>query len=69
MTESAPQGTYDDSFSAEDKIILDSVDAFHADGLALQKWWEETNAVDSYAQRFGGMVASVSIYIQKLSLL
>ena len=52
MTESAPQGTYDDSFSAEDKIILDSVDAFHADGLALQKWWEETNAVDSYAQRF-----------------
>ena len=41
-----------DSFSAADQAILASVDTFHADGLALQKWWEETDATNNYAQRF-----------------
>ena len=39
-------------FSDVDQAILDNVDAFHADGLALQKWWEETDATNNYAQRF-----------------
>ena len=36
----------------EDHLLLDSVDGFYADGLALKKWWEEADASDGYTDSF-----------------
>ncbi|MBT6148456.1 MAG: hypothetical protein HOH74_23685 [Gemmatimonadetes bacterium] len=38
--------------TAEDHLVLDSVDGYHADGLALKKWWEEADADDGYTDTF-----------------
>src|SRR2546430_13846848 len=35
----------------EDSDLLDGVDRGLANGLALKRWWEETNATGSYAKR------------------
>lgn len=36
----------------QDRDLLNGVDRAVADGLALQRWWEQTNANSSYAKRF-----------------
>jgi len=36
----------------EDRVLLDGVYRALADGLALKRWWEQTNATRSYAKRF-----------------
>jgi hypothetical protein len=36
----------------EDLAILDEVEPALADGLALKRWWEQTAAAGSYAERF-----------------
>jgi len=36
----------------EDCVLLNGVDRALADGLALKRWWEQTNATRSYAKRF-----------------
>jgi hypothetical protein len=35
-----------------DRVILNTVDRFRADGAALKEWWEQADAHNSYAQRF-----------------
>ena len=36
----------------EDRLILDSLDGFYADGLALKKWWEQAEAADGFTDTF-----------------
>jgi hypothetical protein len=36
----------------DDRELLDGLDRALADGIALQRWWQQTNANDSYAKRF-----------------
>jgi hypothetical protein len=50
--ESATHAAPEVQFTAEDRLILDSVDGFYADGLALKKWWEEADAANGYTDRF-----------------
>src|SRR2546423_6051966 len=35
----------------EDRDLLNGVDRALADGVALKRWWEETNATGTYAKR------------------
>ena len=36
----------------EDRLLLDSVDRFLADGKALKKWWEQAEANDGFTEQF-----------------
>jgi hypothetical protein len=36
----------------QDRLILAQVDSSLADGLALKRWWERTDAANGYARRF-----------------
>ena len=38
--------------SEDDKVILDSMDVFLSDGLAMKRWWEEAEVSDGLADRF-----------------
>src|SRR5258708_22548 len=38
--------------SDEDRAVIDIVEGFLSDGLALKRWWENADATNSYAQRF-----------------
>ena len=40
------------ALNEEDRTILDSVERFLADGLALKNWWEQVDATDGYKNRF-----------------
>jgi hypothetical protein len=40
------------ALTAQDLAILERVDRSLADGLALKRWWEQTEAGDGYAERF-----------------
>src|SRR5262249_50031690 len=50
-------GTMDDragvaALTHEDWLIINRVESFLADGVALKKWWQQADATNSYAQRF-----------------
>ena len=44
--------THAAALNRDDLAIVDEVEAALADGLALMRWWERTDAADGYAERF-----------------
>ena len=38
--------------TAEDLAIIERVEGFLRDGLALNRWWTQADATNSYAERF-----------------
>jgi hypothetical protein len=40
------------ALTEEDRAVITTVNDFLRDGLTLKRWWEETDATNSYAQRF-----------------
>lgn len=40
------------ALNEQDQTVLDSVEGFLADGLALKTWWEQVDATDGYKNRF-----------------
>jgi hypothetical protein len=53
MSDESKTGDPDEvKLTDEDRLILDSVDGFYADGLALKKWWERADAADGYTDTF-----------------
>jgi hypothetical protein len=40
------------ALTEQDRAILDNVDSALANGRALKRWWEQTDAANSYADRF-----------------
>lgn len=43
---------YTSEMTAEDQIILDSLDGFLSDGLAMKTWWDDAYASDSFSEKF-----------------
>ena len=41
-----------ETLTDRDRRIIDSVERFLADGLALKRWWERADFTNSYAERF-----------------
>ena len=39
-------------FNAKDYAVLERVESALADGITLKKWWEQTQANNSYADAF-----------------
>lgn len=40
------------TLSGDDRAVIDRVEGFLRDGLALNRWWIQTDETNSYAQRF-----------------
>src|SRR2546423_9915268 len=40
------------ALTEEDRAVINTVEGFLRDGLALKRWWEHADATNSYAQRF-----------------
>jgi hypothetical protein len=40
------------TLTEEDRAVINTVEGFLNDGLALKRWWERADAANSYAQRF-----------------
>lgn len=40
------------TLTEQDRAVINSVEGFLNDGLALKRWWEQADATNSYAQQF-----------------
>ena len=52
MANASETADYVGEITEEDRTVLDTLDGFLSDGLAMKAWWEEAYANDGFAERF-----------------